>query len=116
MHRTQSVDYGIVVSGKIWLVMDSGGEIEIEAGSVCVQRGTNHVSLLCVIISIRLLFCRCYFSRSITSIGLTRLKAWQNRSTENARMMFVLVPSEPIMNKATGKAFELTDTSHLMDD
>ena len=45
MHRTQSVDFGVVLEGTIWAVLDSGEERELKAGDVCVQRGTNHVSL-----------------------------------------------------------------------
>ncbi len=45
MHRTQSVDFGVVLQGKIWLVMDSGDEREMGVGDIAVQRGTNHVSL-----------------------------------------------------------------------
>lgn len=41
MHRTRSVDYGIVISGEIDMVMDEG-EVHLSAGDVIVQRGTNH--------------------------------------------------------------------------
>ena len=41
MHRTESVDYGIVLSGEVWLVVD-GGETRLVPGDVVVQRGTNH--------------------------------------------------------------------------
>jgi len=41
MHRTQSVDYAIVLSGEIWAVMDVG-ETKMKAGDILVQRGTNH--------------------------------------------------------------------------
>ncbi|MEO9303152.1 cupin domain-containing protein [Acinetobacter pittii] len=41
MHRTESVDYGIVMQGTITLVLDQE-EIEISQGGVIVQRGTNH--------------------------------------------------------------------------
>ena len=41
MHRTQSVDYGIVIEGEITLVVDSG-EVTVRPGSVVIQRGTNH--------------------------------------------------------------------------
>jgi len=41
MHRTQSVDYGVVMEGEITLVVDQG-EVQLRAGSVVVQRGTNH--------------------------------------------------------------------------
>ena len=41
MHRTQSVDYGIVMEGEITLILDED-EIDLKAGDVVVQRGTNH--------------------------------------------------------------------------
>jgi len=41
MHRTESVDYGVVMEGEITLVLDQG-EVQLRAGSVVVQRGTNH--------------------------------------------------------------------------
>ncbi len=41
MHRTESVDYGIVIDGELTLVLDDS-EVELRPGSVVVQRGTNH--------------------------------------------------------------------------
>ena len=41
MHRTESIDYGIVIDGELTLVLDDS-EVELKAGSVVVQRGTNH--------------------------------------------------------------------------
>jgi mannose-6-phosphate isomerase-like protein (cupin superfamily) len=41
MHRTKTVDYGIVLSGEIYLVLDKQ-ETLLKAGDVVVQRGTNH--------------------------------------------------------------------------
>ena len=41
MHRTETVDYGIVLSGEIWLVVEEG-ETRLGQGDVVVQRGTNH--------------------------------------------------------------------------
>lgn len=41
MHRTESVDYGIVLAGEVWLVVDEG-ETRLLPGDVVVQRGTNH--------------------------------------------------------------------------
>jgi hypothetical protein len=41
MHRTQSIDYGIVLEGEIALILDQG-EVALKAGDVVVQRGTNH--------------------------------------------------------------------------
>jgi quercetin dioxygenase-like cupin family protein len=41
MHRTQSVDYGIVLDGEVVLVLDDG-ETTLRPGDVVVQRGTAH--------------------------------------------------------------------------
>lgn len=41
MHRTESVDYGIVIEGEMTLVLDTS-DVLLKAGSVVVQRGTNH--------------------------------------------------------------------------
>ena len=41
MHRTESVDYGIVIDGEMTLVLDDA-EVLLRPGSVVVQRGTNH--------------------------------------------------------------------------
>ncbi len=41
MHRTESVDYGIVIEGEMTLVLDTS-EVLLKVGSVVVQRGTNH--------------------------------------------------------------------------
>jgi quercetin dioxygenase-like cupin family protein len=42
MHRTRSMDYGVVLSGNIVLQLDEGAEVELHAGDVLVQRGTIH--------------------------------------------------------------------------
>lgn len=41
MHRTDSVDYLVVLSGEMWMVMDEG-EVLLKPGSCVVQQGTNH--------------------------------------------------------------------------
>lgn len=41
MHRTESVDYGIVIEGELTLIVDNGEAI-LKPGSVVIQRGTNH--------------------------------------------------------------------------
>jgi mannose-6-phosphate isomerase-like protein (cupin superfamily) len=41
MHRTESVDYGIVIEGEMTLVLDDS-EVLLKPGSVVIQRGTNH--------------------------------------------------------------------------
>jgi quercetin dioxygenase-like cupin family protein len=42
MHRTSSIDYGIVVSGRLVLELDDGVETELGPGDVVVQRATMH--------------------------------------------------------------------------
>jgi mannose-6-phosphate isomerase-like protein (cupin superfamily) len=41
MHKTHSLDYGIVLSGRIKLLLDEG-ERELKPFDVAIQRGTNH--------------------------------------------------------------------------
>lgn len=41
MHQTETVDFGIVLHGRITMVLDDE-EVELEAGDVVIQRGTNH--------------------------------------------------------------------------
>jgi quercetin dioxygenase-like cupin family protein len=41
MHRTQTVDYGIVLNGEVVLVLEDS-ETVLRAGDVVVQRGTSH--------------------------------------------------------------------------
>ncbi|HMK84558.1 MAG TPA: cupin domain-containing protein [Steroidobacteraceae bacterium] len=41
MHRTQTIDYGIVLEGEITLLVDEG-ETTVRAGDIVIQRGTNH--------------------------------------------------------------------------
>ncbi|MFI6309561.1 cupin domain-containing protein [Nocardia fusca] len=40
-HRTDSLDYGIVLEGEIWLMTDEGERL-MKTGDVVVQRGTSH--------------------------------------------------------------------------
>lgn len=41
MHRTETIDYGIVLEGEIVLIMDEG-ETTVRTGDIVIQRGTNH--------------------------------------------------------------------------
>jgi hypothetical protein len=41
MHRTETVDYGIVLEGELHLIVDKG-ETLVRAGDIVIQRGTNH--------------------------------------------------------------------------
>lgn len=42
MHCTQSLDYLIVMSGEIVLVLDGGEEKTVRQGELVVQQGVNH--------------------------------------------------------------------------
>ena len=42
MHTTDSVDYGVILSGKITMELDDGQTAELEAGDVWIQNGTRH--------------------------------------------------------------------------
>ena len=42
MHRTVSLDFGIVLSGEIFLVLDNGLETQMKQHGIAVQRGTIH--------------------------------------------------------------------------
>ena len=41
-HRTETLDYIIVLSGRIEMELDDGQTVALEAGDVLVQRGTYH--------------------------------------------------------------------------
>ena len=41
MHKTETIDYGIVLEGEITLIVDAG-ETVLHAGDIVIQRGTNH--------------------------------------------------------------------------
>ncbi len=43
MHRTGSLDYGILLEGECEMELDSGEVRTLHAGDVVIQRGTNHV-------------------------------------------------------------------------
>lgn len=41
-HRTDSIDYAVVISGSIEMELDDGIVVKLKAGDVLVQRGTIH--------------------------------------------------------------------------
>jgi quercetin dioxygenase-like cupin family protein len=43
MHRTNSIDYGIVLQGEIQLELDDGAHKTVGQGGIIIQRGTNHL-------------------------------------------------------------------------
>jgi quercetin dioxygenase-like cupin family protein len=42
MHRTETIDYGVIVKGSLVLELDDGVEVTLNTGDVFVQRGTIH--------------------------------------------------------------------------
>ena len=43
MHRSFSIDYGLVLAGQVDLELDSGELKHLHVGDIVVQRGTNHL-------------------------------------------------------------------------
>ena len=41
MHRTETVDYAVVLEGEITLILDEG-DVNLKAGDIVIQRGTSH--------------------------------------------------------------------------
>jgi len=41
-HKTDTIDYAIVLEGEVWAMMDEGEDKLMKAGDVLVQRGTSH--------------------------------------------------------------------------
>jgi quercetin dioxygenase-like cupin family protein len=42
MHRTATLDYGVIIDGSTELILDSGEKTVLKKGDVFVQRGTAH--------------------------------------------------------------------------
>jgi len=42
MHTTDTVDYGIVISGEICLELDDGAQVVLKQGDCVIQNGTHH--------------------------------------------------------------------------
>ena len=42
MHRTISLDYGVVLEGEVEAILDSGEKKVLQRGDIVVQRATNH--------------------------------------------------------------------------
>jgi len=42
MHRTDTIDYAIIIEGECVMALDDGAEVAMRAGDVMVQRGTWH--------------------------------------------------------------------------
>jgi quercetin dioxygenase-like cupin family protein len=42
MHRTDTIDYCLVLEGECAMELDDGKEVSLKAGDILVQRGTWH--------------------------------------------------------------------------
>jgi mannose-6-phosphate isomerase-like protein (cupin superfamily) len=43
MHTTDTIDFGYIISGEIWMELDDGYEVLLRAGDTVIQNGTRHV-------------------------------------------------------------------------
>lgn len=41
-HRTDTIDYDIILSGEVWMQVDDGVEVHLKAGDCVIQNGTRH--------------------------------------------------------------------------
>jgi quercetin dioxygenase-like cupin family protein len=42
MHTTETIDYGIVLKGEMWVELDDGAEEHLGTGDCIIQNGTRH--------------------------------------------------------------------------
>jgi mannose-6-phosphate isomerase-like protein (cupin superfamily) len=42
MHTTDTIDFVVVLSGRLWLEVDDGKEVELAPGDSVIQNGTRH--------------------------------------------------------------------------
>ena len=42
MHTTDTVDYGVVLDGEVWLELDEGTQVQLKPHDIFVQTGTRH--------------------------------------------------------------------------
>jgi mannose-6-phosphate isomerase-like protein (cupin superfamily) len=42
MHTTDTIDYGIIIDGEVYLELDDGAEVHLEPGDCVAQDGTRH--------------------------------------------------------------------------
>jgi quercetin dioxygenase-like cupin family protein len=75
MHRTVSLDYGVVLEGEVELILDSGETRRMQKGDIAVQRGT------------------CHAWKNITTV----VGADGREEPGWARMLYVLLPIVPVV-------------------
>ena len=42
MHTTDTIDLEYILSGEVWLELDDGKEVHLQAGDTVIQNGTRH--------------------------------------------------------------------------
>ena len=42
MHTTDTIDFEYIISGDVWLELDDGKEVHLQAGDTVIQNGTRH--------------------------------------------------------------------------
>jgi quercetin dioxygenase-like cupin family protein len=42
MHTTDTMDFDVVISGEVYLELDDGAEVRLQAGDCVIQNGTRH--------------------------------------------------------------------------
>jgi uncharacterized cupin superfamily protein len=42
MHKTETLDYVIVIEGEVDMLLDDGAEVHMKAGDIMIQRSTLH--------------------------------------------------------------------------
>ncbi|KAE8360766.1 hypothetical protein BDV27DRAFT_161332 [Aspergillus caelatus] len=87
MHRTVSIDYGVVLEGEVELILDSGETRRLKRGDLAIQRGTNHAWKNA--------------TRTVDENGQERA-GW-------ARMLYVLLPILPLQVEGGEQLTESVD-------
>jgi len=42
MHTTDTVDFDYIISGEVWLELDDGQQVHLQAGDCVIQNGARH--------------------------------------------------------------------------
>ena len=42
MHTSDTIDFEYIISGEVWLELDDGKEVHLQAGDTLIQNGTRH--------------------------------------------------------------------------
>ena len=42
MHATNTIDFAYIISGEVWLELDDGKQVHLQAGDTFIQNGTRH--------------------------------------------------------------------------